>query len=164
MPRYHSVAVIGTGPSGVAAVKALDDEKIFNTVRVFDRRDRAGGIWIYDPEPDVFPDPGKQQSQPRQISAQLPQFTSPAPEDTTARTAAYDTLDSNVGAKAMAFTYKPFPIVNSPVSIERLGHGNPTRPLRTVAEYLEIYSRTICISPRSIQLLNVPRKGVTSGH
>ena len=137
MPRYHSVAVIGTGPSGVAAVKALNDENIFDTIRVFDRRDRAGGIWIYDPEPDVFPNPEKQQPQPRKIPAQLPQFTSPVSEDTTARTAAYDTLDSNVGAKAMAFTYKPLPIVNSPLSVERLGHGNPTRPLRTVAEYLE---------------------------
>ena len=75
MPRYHSVAVIGTGPSGVAAVKALNDENIFDTIRVFDRRDRAGGIWIYDPEPDVFPNPEKQQPQPRKIPAQLPHLS-----------------------------------------------------------------------------------------
>jgi cation diffusion facilitator CzcD-associated flavoprotein CzcO len=37
--------VIGAGPSGLAAVRALSDEKAFHTIRVFERRDRVGGIW-----------------------------------------------------------------------------------------------------------------------
>jgi NADPH-dependent glutamate synthase beta subunit-like oxidoreductase len=34
-PRYKSVAVIGAGPSGISAVKALQEEKIFQTIRLF---------------------------------------------------------------------------------------------------------------------------------
>lgn len=44
-PRYRRVAVIGAGPSGVAAVRALAAEKVFDTIRVFDRRDEVGGLW-----------------------------------------------------------------------------------------------------------------------
>jgi cation diffusion facilitator CzcD-associated flavoprotein CzcO len=42
---YRRVAVIGAGPSGLAAVRALSDENVFDTIRVFERRDRVGGIW-----------------------------------------------------------------------------------------------------------------------
>ena len=35
-----TVAVIGAGPSGLAAVKALDEEKVFDSIRVFERRER----------------------------------------------------------------------------------------------------------------------------
>ncbi|KAK2014531.1 FAD/NAD(P)-binding domain-containing protein [Colletotrichum eremochloae] len=42
-PRYSSVAVIGAGPSGISAVKALSEEKAFNRIQVFDRRHRVGG-------------------------------------------------------------------------------------------------------------------------
>ncbi len=42
---YRRVAVIGAGPSGLAAVRALSDENLFDTIRVFERRDRVGGIW-----------------------------------------------------------------------------------------------------------------------
>lgn len=44
-PRYRRVAVIGTGPSGLAAVHALSQEGNFDTIRVFERRDRVGGLW-----------------------------------------------------------------------------------------------------------------------
>lgn len=41
----QSVAVLGVGPSGLSAVKALEEEKVFDTIRVFERRDRVGGTW-----------------------------------------------------------------------------------------------------------------------
>jgi cation diffusion facilitator CzcD-associated flavoprotein CzcO len=44
-PIYRRVAVVGAGPSGLAAVRALSDENVFDTIRVFERRDRVGGIW-----------------------------------------------------------------------------------------------------------------------
>ena len=44
-PRFRRVAVIGAGPSGLAAVHALAAEKAFDTIRVFDRRDQVGGLW-----------------------------------------------------------------------------------------------------------------------
>jgi heterodisulfide reductase subunit A-like polyferredoxin len=40
-----SVAVIGAGPSGLSAVKALREENIFDTIRVFERRSDTGGTW-----------------------------------------------------------------------------------------------------------------------
>ncbi|KAJ5756677.1 hypothetical protein N7533_006220 [Penicillium manginii] len=135
--RYQSVAVIGGGPSGISAVKALQEEKIFKTVRLFERRDRVGGIWHYDPVPDVFPLKTQADSKPTSIPSKLPHLSPPTPEDVTARTAIYDTLDSNVGAKAMSFSHTPFPPVNSAHSTKYLGHSNPTRPFRVVAKYLE---------------------------
>ncbi|PLB45803.1 putative dimethylaniline monooxygenase [Aspergillus steynii IBT 23096] len=136
-PRYRRVAVIGTGPSGLSAVKALSDENVFDTIRVFERRDQVGGLWHYDPTPDPFPDPRASLPIRNEIPSKLPQFTGPVPEDTTARTAIYDTLDSNVGAAAMAFTHTAFPPVNSALSIKQFGHNNPSRPFRVVAGYLE---------------------------
>lgn len=44
-PSVRRVAVIGTGPSGLSAVHALDREKKFDVIRVFERRDRLGGTW-----------------------------------------------------------------------------------------------------------------------
>jgi ribulose 1,5-bisphosphate synthetase/thiazole synthase len=43
--QHRTVAVIGAGPSGLSAVKALEEEKAFDTIRVFERRDRVGGTW-----------------------------------------------------------------------------------------------------------------------
>ncbi|KAJ5388705.1 hypothetical protein N7509_011246 [Penicillium cosmopolitanum] len=136
-PRYQNIAVIGGGPSGISATKALVEERIFQTVRLFERRDRVGGIWHYDPVPDVFPTATKAGSNPKDIPSKLPHFAPPALEDLTSRTAIYDTLDSNVGAKAMSFSHTPFPLVNSAQSTRYLGHSNPTRPFRVVAKYLE---------------------------
>lgn len=135
-PRYRSVAVIGSGPSGLSAVKALDDEKVFDKIRVFERRDRIGGIWHLDKEPDVFPGTN---SAPKQeaVPAELPRLLPPSPEDTTARTGIYEGLDSNVGAEAMSFTHTPFPEVNSAVSTRHFGRSNPTRPFRVITRYLE---------------------------
>lgn len=39
------VAVIGAGPAGAIAVDALAQEKTFDLIRVFERRERAGGCW-----------------------------------------------------------------------------------------------------------------------
>lgn len=134
-PRYQSVAVIGGGPSGISAVKALEEEKVFQTVRLFERRDRVGGIWHYDPVPDNFK--LEKTGFSSKIPSKLPHLAPPAPEDVTARTAIYDSLDSNVGATAMAFSHTPFPLVNSANSTKYLGHSNPTRPFRVIAKYLE---------------------------
>lgn len=134
-PRYRSVAVIGAGPSGISAVKALKEENIFQSIRLFERRDKVGGIWHLDETPDRFPS-GAPSSQ-KEIPTRLPSLASPAPEDVTARTAIYEGLDSNVGAKAMAFTHTPFPESNSASSTRNLGRLNPTRPFRVVRKYLE---------------------------
>ncbi|KAL2415833.1 Thiol-specific monooxygenase [Exophiala dermatitidis] len=136
-PAVRRVAVLGAGPSGYAAVRALALEKKFDVIRVFERRDRVGGIWHYDPIPDDFPLASS--DKPRKVTApaQLPGFTEPAAEDKTARTAIYDKLDSNVGAAVMAFSHAPFPVKNSATSVLRLGPDNPSRPFQVIQQYLE---------------------------
>ena len=156
--RVSSVAVIGAGPSGLSAVKALEEEKAFDTIRVFERRNRVGGTWytnlfpttpsqilihlrLYDHEPDSF---SSTLSTPRKslIPKTLPSFQDALPEDTTSRTGLYSYLDSNVGATVMEFTYASIPKINSALSVRRFGQANPTRPWQIVAEYLqEIFSR-----------------------
>lgn len=39
------VAVIGAGPAGAIAVDALAQEQVFEHIRVFERREDAGGCW-----------------------------------------------------------------------------------------------------------------------
>lgn len=136
-PRFPSVAVIGAGPSGISAVKALHEENAFQRIALFERRSEPGGIWNLDPIPDAFPTPTSNPPRPDNIPEKPPQLVSPSAEDVTARTAIYDALDSNVGAKAMAFTHTEFPLINSASSTRHLGHSNPTRPFRVVKRYLE---------------------------
>lgn len=47
--RGDAVCIIGAGPSGLAAAKALQAEGV--AMDIFDPRDRVGGIWAYDPAP-----------------------------------------------------------------------------------------------------------------
>lgn len=122
-------------PSGISAIKALSEEKIFDRVKLFERRERVGGTWLYDEHPEPF-SAFSQQPKP-QPPAQLPRSTPSGPENLTARTGNYATLDSNVGSEVMAFTYKPFPVNNSASSIHRLGNNNYTKPWQAVANYLE---------------------------
>ncbi|OQE27399.1 hypothetical protein PENSTE_c004G08978 [Penicillium steckii] len=158
-PRYENVAVIGAGPSGISAVKALQEEKVFRRVRLFERRDRAGGIWHLDSVPDVFPTPGSGTLRLFQIPSKLPSLAPPAPEDLTARTAIYDSLDSNVGAKAMAFSHTPFPIKNSAQSTRYLGRSNPTRPFRVVAKYLDdLFKNYLHLSSFNTTVVRVEKK------
>lgn len=39
------VAIIGAGPAGAIAIDALAQERTFDVIRVFERRERAGGCW-----------------------------------------------------------------------------------------------------------------------
>lgn len=45
MHPIKRVAVIGAGPGGAIAVDALAQEKAFDVIRVFERREKAGGCW-----------------------------------------------------------------------------------------------------------------------
>ncbi|KAL4765388.1 uncharacterized protein BDW70DRAFT_127627 [Aspergillus foveolatus] len=139
MPRYPTVAIIGAGPAGISALRALHDEKVFDKIRVFERRDRPGGTWNYDETPQRFPGtyPGTASPVQGQKPSTFPQRTTPAcPPDDTMPTAMYGWLDTNVPADLMAFTHTPLPEENSSKSVERYGDGNATRPWYTVARYL----------------------------
>lgn len=44
VPRKR-IAVIGAGPAGAIAVDCLAQERAFSVIRVFERRETAGGCW-----------------------------------------------------------------------------------------------------------------------
>jgi cation diffusion facilitator CzcD-associated flavoprotein CzcO len=39
------IAVVGLGPSGAITIDALAREKMFDTIRVFERKHAPGGCW-----------------------------------------------------------------------------------------------------------------------
>ncbi|KAL5340133.1 hypothetical protein BJX70DRAFT_133174 [Aspergillus crustosus] len=137
-PRYSTVAVIGTGPAGISALKALHEEKAFDKIQAFERRDRPGGTWNYDTIPQKFPGTYPSISDILALTpSTIPNMTAPAvPVDGTIPTAMYGWLDTNVPADLMAFTHTPLPDANSPISTERYGAGNATRPYYVIAQYL----------------------------
>lgn len=55
--RARSIAIVGAGPSGVAAAKYLLAEKAFDKIVLYEQRSRSGGIWNYtanEIEEDLF--------------------------------------------------------------------------------------------------------------
>ncbi|CAI5757671.1 unnamed protein product [Candida verbasci] len=47
-PKYDRIAIIGGGPAGLAAAKALAYEPInFKTIDLYERRDKLGGLWYH---------------------------------------------------------------------------------------------------------------------
>lgn len=49
--KVKSVAIIGAGPSGAVAAAALKAENYFDHIRVFERRETAGGTWYLTTNP-----------------------------------------------------------------------------------------------------------------
>lgn len=45
MKPIKRVAVIGAGPAGAITIDALAQEKAFDVIRVFERREAPGGCW-----------------------------------------------------------------------------------------------------------------------
>ncbi|KAK0101142.1 hypothetical protein ONS95_012876 [Cadophora gregata] len=108
-----SVAVIGAGAAGAITAAALVAEKYFDRIQVFERRESAGGTWIYDPSPpsslplrpgglppDVDP--------PLSIPDALPRITSPSTQERWNKTPIYSSLTTNVPSIAMSFSDLPF--------------------------------------------------------
>ncbi|EFW99707.1 FAD dependent oxidoreductase [Grosmannia clavigera kw1407] len=140
---YRRVAVIGAGPSGIAATRALQQEACFECIQVFERKDSVGGMWLLEPEPEAFqptetvaetPLAVPEGLAPGQAAVRMPAVPRGRPGTVTA---AYNALDTNTGARTMAFTHTPLPVVNSAASVRTLGPGNSTRPRETVVAYLE---------------------------
>lgn len=45
LPRISRVAIIGAGPGGLVAARALQQEGAFDVVTVFERQSKVGGTW-----------------------------------------------------------------------------------------------------------------------
>ncbi|KAL5454493.1 hypothetical protein PMIN06_004961 [Paraphaeosphaeria minitans] len=97
-PKSHikSVAVVGAGAAGAAVAAALKAENYFERIQVFERRETAGGTWIYDAEPDPLPlCPGKlpPDTDPAlEIPEALPRITPPVDQKRWTKTPIYNSL------------------------------------------------------------------------
>ncbi|KAL4862272.1 hypothetical protein BDV12DRAFT_203222 [Aspergillus spectabilis] len=75
--NVRRVAVVGAGPAGAIATDALMKEQAFDTIRVFERQNMAGGAWVCTPSTkshipslrDVVEQRGPGHPNPSQLSA-----------------------------------------------------------------------------------------------
>jgi cation diffusion facilitator CzcD-associated flavoprotein CzcO len=94
------VAVIGAGPGGLAAARALLNENYFETITVYERSDRVGGTWNYSPETNPPP------SIPC-TNALTQDHTLQHPNDIYSPI--YESLHTNLPHTVMCFKDIPFP-------------------------------------------------------
>ncbi|PMD52120.1 flavin dependent monooxygenase-like protein [Hyaloscypha bicolor E] len=143
MAPIKSIAIIGAGPAGAICIDALAQEQEFDTIRVFERREKAGGCWIEDPEAHVQQLPNFEK-----LAARTPDETLPIPSKLPAvtphntqyrysETSIYPTLETNIDAFAMSFSQEPFPEERTPLNIQRHGVNSPFRHWKTVERYLQ---------------------------
>lgn len=143
MASIRSVAIIGAGPAGAIAVDALAQEKAFDTIKVFERREKAGGCWIADPEDHVqqYPDLEKIASRTADETLPIPsKLPTKTPHNTQYRfseTSIYPTLETNIDAFAMSFSQEPFPEERSELNVKRHGEDSPFRHWKAVEGYVQ---------------------------
>ncbi|TVY47814.1 Thiol-specific monooxygenase [Lachnellula occidentalis] len=99
------IAIIGAGPSGLAAAKFLRAEEYFDTIDIFEQQSEVGGVWHYTPssgekvsipstnpnvplEKPIWPDGSK-----------APIFSNPM----------YEHLNTNIPKQLMCFSDQAFP-------------------------------------------------------
>ncbi|ODV82408.1 FAD/NAD(P)-binding domain-containing protein [Suhomyces tanzawaensis NRRL Y-17324] len=142
-----SVAIIGAGPAGLVALDALIREEKFSNIRLFERKQEAGGSWVYDQGPperlrDLHQLSQRQADKIDPIPAQLPSY---APKTDTQRfmdSAVYSYLESNVDAATMQFSEEVFPDTVSANSVEKYGPNTPFRHNTVVKNWIQdLYKR-----------------------
>lgn len=125
------IAIIGAGPSGVAAAKYLLAEEAFDKIDVFEQRSNVGGVWNYTAETDdqlrQVPRTNPHEPLERPVwrnsdGKSRPVFVSPM----------YDTLETNIPYPLMQFSDFEFP---------RYTQLFP--PREVVLEYLEKYAEAV---------------------
>ncbi|PBP27216.1 flavin dependent monooxygenase-like protein [Diplocarpon rosae] len=143
MDPIKSVAIIGAGPAGAITVDALAQEEAFDTIRVFERREKAGGCWIADPADNVqqYPDLEKIANRTADESLPVPPgLPTTTPHHTQYRfseTSIYPALETKIDAFAMSFSHEPFPEERSTLNIKRHGIESPFRHWKAVEGYLQ---------------------------
>ncbi|KAI8885844.1 FAD/NAD(P)-binding domain-containing protein [Backusella circina FSU 941] len=94
------VAVIGAGPGGLAAARALRNENHFETITVYERSDRVGGTWNYSPQTNAPPPIPCTQALTNDHTLEHPKdIFSPI----------YESLHTNLPHTVMCFKDVPFP-------------------------------------------------------
>ncbi|TKX20320.1 flavin-binding monooxygenase-like protein 5 [Elsinoe australis] len=101
--NVSSVAIIGSGPSGIAAAKYLLAENAFQRIDILEQRSKTGGLWDYHPSkkyvaPD-FPIPQTDPNKDPNLKASPDSFLSPI----------YDQLETNIPRGLMGFSDLDWP-------------------------------------------------------
>lgn len=115
--NVREIAVIGAGPCGAGLTKALVGEKAFSKIKVFERRDRFGGLWNYSGD--------------KNFEISVPS-TDPSKKSSRIESPIYKYLDANVPKDLMAYRGFPF------------GDDVPLFPKHEqILRYVQHYSRDI---------------------
>ncbi|PVI00307.1 flavin-containing monooxygenase FMO [Periconia macrospinosa] len=137
------VAVIGLGPSGAIAIDALAREKIFDQIRVFERREAPGGCWLEDSaspadlEPQSFAALADRNGElPLPIPSSLPAKTPKPVQKQYTESSVYPYLETNVDAIPMSFSQEPIPTQRSDLSISKHGQNTPFRHHSVIRKYI----------------------------
>ncbi|KAF2438849.1 thiol-specific monooxygenase [Karstenula rhodostoma CBS 690.94] len=133
--NIKSVAVIGAGPAGLAAVKYLKAENCFDSIVAFEQRHEVGGVWNFTGNVS------KQHQSDLTIPRTKPAGSVERAVSTRKQTGSitqvfpspiYDALETNIPHTLMNYTDKPFP-TDCPLF----------PPFDTVKRYLEEYAGDI---------------------
>ncbi|KAI9358699.1 hypothetical protein BD770DRAFT_386793 [Pilaira anomala] len=93
------VAIIGGGPGGLAAARALRDQGTFDSITIFERNDHTGGTWKYSAETNPPPPIPSTNALKVDTTLQSEQLFSPI----------YAELHTNLPKSVMCFQDAPFP-------------------------------------------------------
>ncbi|PGH02984.1 hypothetical protein AJ80_08775 [Polytolypa hystricis UAMH7299] len=142
MAKIRRVVIIGAGPAGAIAVDALAQENAFDLIRVFERREKSGGCWLFDqhehPPLSEFSELAKRTAdKPLEVPETLPAQLTRQSQQRYAETSVYPYLETNVDSSAMEFSVEKIPVEQSERSISIHGKDTPFRPWQTVQRYIE---------------------------
>ncbi|KAK1246241.1 hypothetical protein MKX08_000043 [Trichoderma sp. CBMAI-0020] len=136
------VAIIGAGPAGAIAIDALAQERSFDVIRVFERRERAGGCWIDDasspPTLSNFESlAARTADAPIPIPKTLPAQTPPSDQPRFSESSVYPYLETNIDSLPMEFSKELIPIERSELSIANHGPDTPFRKWDVIQRYVQ---------------------------
>ncbi|KAL1389494.1 dimethylaniline monooxygenase [Phyllosticta capitalensis] len=143
MAPAKRVAVIGAGPAGAITIDALTQEKAFDIVRVFERREAPGGCWLGEANPPPILKPtelsllaSRTADPPFSIPPVLPAQTPKSQVPRYTESTVYPYLETNVDSVPMEFTQEPFPSQLSGWAKSVYGEDAPFRHWTLVLEYV----------------------------
>ncbi|WAO92682.1 Hypothetical protein NCS54_01020000 [Fusarium falciforme] len=141
IPPVKRVAVIGAGPAGAIAVDALAQEKTFDLIRVFERREGPGGCWIGDKsQPPTISNlsqlADRTADAPLAIPEKLPAYAPKSSQPRYEESSIYPYLETNVASVTMEFTQESIPEIRSEWSIGIHGPDTPFRTWKVIRDYI----------------------------
>ncbi|KAF1955354.1 FAD/NAD(P)-binding domain-containing protein [Byssothecium circinans] len=110
--HVKTIAVIGAGPAGLAAVKYLKAENYFDNIVAFEQRDEVGGVWNYTgavSESDQSDLTVPRTKPTDDVEQPLRKKTQNGKEKLGFPSPVYDSLETNIPHTLMQYGDKPFP-------------------------------------------------------